>query len=189
MKKNNLFGILITISLFLFGCSKAPVAESKDIASKDINSTLTLLNFQIPTKKMPALPFELENLEGEMVSLASAQDKVVFLNFWATFCQPCLAEMPSMEKLYQKFKDQGFEILAVNLGDSKEKVKDFMKKTNLTFQALLDDTRSVGASYDARSIPTTYIIGRNGDILCRTIGGRDWYSEDIINLFIEILKL
>jgi thiol-disulfide isomerase/thioredoxin len=141
-----------------------------------------------PLKKGTRLiDFQLESLDGRTVKLSSFSGKVVFLNFWATWCPPCRSEMPSMQKLYTHLKDKGLEVVAVDLQENKPAVQDFFKKYGLSFTALLDKTGQVGYTYGARSIPTTYIIDRQGFVIAGTIGGKDWYTPQIISFFESLL--
>lgn len=105
--------------------------------------------------------------------------KVVFLNFWATWCGPCRMEMPSMEALYNKYKTKGFEILAVNSGESASDVLSFMNENRLTFTPVLDTNGSVGRAYGVQAIPTTYLIDRDGMIILRMVGSIDWNTPRI----------
>jgi len=157
-------------------------------AAENLDSALQALGFQLPDKTLPAVDFELEDLDGNLISLSSMRGKVVFLNFWATWCPPCRAEMPSMEKLYNKFVSRDFEIVAVDLQEKNKQVSKFVADYGLTFKILLDKTGSTGAAYSARSIPTTYIINKDGSVLARTIGGREWDTAEIFNLFEKILS-
>jgi peroxiredoxin len=134
------------------------------------------------------IDFELESLDGEMIKLSSYKGKVVFLNFWATWCPPCVEEMPSMQKLYDRFKDQGLEMIAVDLQEDKAAVQKFFDKYELTFTAVIDKTGRIGSQYGARNIPTTYIIDRKGFVLAGTIGGKDWYTPEMIDFFETLLK-
>ena len=134
------------------------------------------------------IDFELESLDGGTVKLSSYKGKVVFLNFWATWCPPCVAEMPSMQKLYDRFKERGLEIIAVDLQEDKAAVRKFVDRHDLTFTALLDKTGRVGSQYGARNIPTTYIIDRKGFVIAGTIGGKEWYSPELISFFEFLLK-
>jgi len=157
-------------------------------AAESLDSALDALGFQLPQKTLPAVDFELEDLDGNLISLSSMRGKVVFLNFWATWCPPCRAEMPSMEKLYNKFASRDFEIVAVNLQEKNKQVSKFVADNGLTFKILLDKSGSIGAAYGARSIPTTYIISKDGSVLARTIGGREWDTAEIFDLFEKILS-
>jgi thiol-disulfide isomerase/thioredoxin len=131
----------------------------------------------------PISDFSLPLLNGETRTLSGLKGKIVFLNFWATWCPPCRAEMPDMEKLYQKFKNEGLEFLTVNIQEHKRDVEAFMKDFGLSFPVALDSRGDVATKYGIRGIPTTYIIDRDGRIIAAAVGGRDWFSEDMINAF------
>lgn len=133
--------------------------------------------------------FTLKKLNGKEVSLSDYRGKVVFLNFWATWCPPCRGEMPSMEKLYQKFKGKDFVMLAVSLREKEKTVEKFVQKNGLTFPVLLDPRGKAGGDYMVSSIPTTYLIDKQGKIIGRAIGGRDWANENSFNLFSALLEI
>jgi peroxiredoxin len=135
-----------------------------------------------------SIDFTLSDLSGKKVSLSQYRGKLVFLNFWATWCPPCRAEMPSMERLYQKLKGQGLVVLGVDLQENAKSVQKFVDEHKLTFPILLDSDGRVGTTYGARSIPTTYIIGRDGSALGGTIGGREWDSPEMIAFFTRLLQ-
>ncbi|MBA4537542.1 redoxin domain-containing protein [Bacillus aquiflavi] len=120
--------------------------------------------------------FELTTLNGEKVKLSDYRGKKVILNFWATWCPPCIAEMPHMQNFYENNKDQGIEIVAVNLTKSEKgetNVADFSKKYSLTFDILLDKEGDIGMQYQAFTIPTSYIIDQNGMIIKKIVGPMD----------------
>ncbi len=142
----------------------------------------------IPIEKKETPQFELEDLSGNKVSLKDYKGKIVFLNFWASWCPACRIEMPSMEKLWQKFKDKDFVIVAVDLGEPKEKVLSFIKQNKLTFPVLLDKKQKTMRPYQITAIPTTYIIDRDGKIIGKAIGAREWDKEESIKLFEFLLK-
>ena len=125
----------------------------------------------------------LKDLNGQQVSLSDFRGKIVFINFWTTWCLACVIEMPSMEKLHQKFKDKDFVMLAINLQESASKIKQFYKEYKLTFTTLLDSTGDVGAGLGIRSIPTTFILDKNGRILGKALGPREWEGRKSIALF------
>ncbi len=106
--------------------------------------------------------FTLEDLDGKKVTLSQLKGKRVFLNFWATWCPPCKAEMPDIEKLYQETKDSDLVILAVNVGEDKKTVQDFISKNNYNFPVLLDVKGEVSQLYQVSGIPTSYFIDTNG---------------------------
>lgn len=122
----------------------------------------------------PAPDFTLPDLDGQQVSLHDYRGQVVFLNFWATWCIPCREEMPAMERLHQTFQSQGLAILAIDLKETPDKVKVFFEQYQLSFTALLDGNGAVFRDYQVIGLPTTYLISREGLLLARGVGGRDW---------------
>jgi thiol-disulfide isomerase/thioredoxin len=168
------------------GSSPAP-ARSPSVPS-DLEKTLGALGFQIPKEELQAVDFSLEDLQGRERRLSSFEGKVVFLNFWATWCGPCRAEIPSMEQLYTKLKDGNFTIVAVNSQESSQQVSDFVLDSGMSFPVLLDSTGKVGATYGVRAIPTTYIIDPSGAIRARMVGTREWYSPEIISMVEELSR-
>ena len=117
---------------------------------------------QDKTNLMDNYDFTLEDLNGNKVTLSQLKGKKVFLNFWATWCPPCKAEMPDIEKLYQETKDSDLVILAVNAGDDKKTVQDFIAKNNYNFSVLLDSDGEVSQLYQVTGIPTSYFIDTEG---------------------------
>ncbi|ETI91205.1 TlpA family protein disulfide reductase [Clostridium butyricum] len=120
--------------------------------------------------KTKALDFKLKDLDGNEVSLSSLKGKKVFLNFWATWCPPCKAEMPEIEKLYQETKDSDLVILAVDIGENSNTVKPFIDENKYNFKVLLDSDQSVATQYGISSIPTSYFIDTDGNIISTHIG-------------------
>ena len=128
-----------------------------------------------------AADFKLQSLSGKPVTLSSLRGKVVFLNVWATWCGPCREEMPSMETLYESFKNrQDFVILAVSQ-DRKGRiaVQPFVEKNHLHFDVLLDPDNVVGDAYNVSGVPETFIIDRSGRIVAHHMGAVDWSQADV----------
>ena len=134
------------------------------------------------------LNFILRDLNGNQVSLKDHLEKIVFLNFWATWCPPCRQEMPSMEKLHTRFKNDDFIILAIDLQENLRQVKRFKKRFKLNFTILLDSDSKVASLYAVRSIPTTYLVDREGHLIGDALGARNWASDDAIKLFEHLLN-
>lgn len=151
-------------------------------------SLLRKLNFVPQTGIAPAPDFATTDAEGRKVTLESYAGKVVILNFWATWCPPCRLEMPSMEKLYQDFEDDGLEIVAVNFMESPKVVAEFVREEGLTYPILMDRQGRIAESYGVRRLPETVIIGRNGNLLGKTTGYKDWYKQDVRALVAALLK-
>lgn len=149
---------------------------------------LQRLNIEKFDNKTRAFDFTLKDIQGRPVSLKDFRGKVVFLNFWATWCPPCRLEMPTMEKLHKEFGSQGLVILAVNYREGPEEIKAFSKQHALTFTALLDLKGDVFGLYQAWSLPTTYLINRSGAIAGKVIGYRDWHSDQARTFFRQLLE-
>jgi len=138
-------------------------------------------------KKAPN--FYLEDLQGKKWELKHFKGKVVFLNFWATWCGPCKDEMPSMEELYKQFKDKDFVFLALSVDYAGVKpVKDFIEKHRYTFPVLIDPKCETLDLFEVKGIPTTFLIDKKGIIIGKAIGPRDWKRSEavsIVNLLLE----
>ena len=171
------------ISLYLYTLS----VKMKKVEEERYGGFFSSLGIQKISPPVEAKDFTLENLEGSLVSPKDFQGKVVFLNFWATWCPPCRAEMPAMEKLWQKFKEEDFVILAVDLREGKEKVSSFMKENCYTFPVLLDSRGGVANTYGIRAIPTTYLLNPEGRIVGKAMGARNWASQDALKLMEHLL--
>lgn len=146
------------------------------------------LGIEKPEKAIRAPDFALEDLSGKRVSLKDLRGKVVFLNFWATWCVPCRQEMPTMEKLHRELKDQGLEVVAVNIKEGKKEVRKFFDELGLTFTALLDRDGKVSEEYGAWSIPLSYFISRKGEFIGKVIGYRKWDGDDTTTFFVGLLN-
>ncbi|MDR2536285.1 MAG: TlpA family protein disulfide reductase [Treponema sp.] len=147
-------------------------------------------NAGIPVMQKPSqsIDFSLPLADGNTVTLSSLKGNVVFLNFWATWCPPCREEMPSMEALYQRFKNRGLAILSVDIQENPRQVNGFMKKFGLTFPAALDASGSVSSKYRVRGIPATFILDRNGAVIISVVGGIDWSNPEMISAFEVLLQ-
>lgn len=132
---------------------------------------LALSHDRSPT---PAPDFSLRTPEGRTLTLTGFRGRVVFLNFWATWCEPCRLEMPEMERLQREFRNHGLVVLAVDLQESPKLVAKFMQELRLSFPALLDSDLRVASQFRVLALPTTILIGRDGRPLGRAIGPREW---------------
>lgn len=122
-------------------------------------------------------PFELAALSG----------RVVLVNFWATWCEPCEREMPAMERLYQRIPRDRFELVAVSIDDEDAKVAEFVKRYSLTFPIAMDRDKHVSEAYQTMGVPESLLVDRNGRVVERYVGPREWdapeYTERIEALF------
>ncbi len=135
----------------------------------------------------PAPDFEVSALDGHRMSLKDVRGKIVLLNFWTTWCEACIREMPSLGRLYHLFQDEAFALLAVDLRESAAKVEAFRNKYQIPFPILLDRRGEVGDAYGVLAIPVTFILDRQGMIIGKATGARDWISAPARCLIQELL--
>jgi peroxiredoxin len=156
------------------------------IATGEPFQELSLLR---PARPTAAPGFSVPGLDGAAVSLRDHRGKVVFLNFWATWCPPCKEEMPSMERLYRRFRARGFTILAISIdtGDP-AKVAAFVKALGLTFPVGLDPTLKVADRYTVRGLPASFLIDRTGQVVAIALGPRDWDTRAAHSVFEGLLR-
>lgn len=133
--------------------------------------------------------FELPDLTEQEVRLSDFRGKVVFLNFWATWCKPCKEEMPSMEVLYRNFKDDGLVVLAVSIDrvTTKDDIPPFVKSMDLSFPVLVDSWGQTDKRYKLMGVPETYIIDQDGVLREKIIGPRDWTRLDNLQVVTQLL--
>lgn len=124
------------------------------------------------------------NVDTEEIQLSEYKGKVILLNFWATWCPPCVKEMPSIQRLHDKFPEQDFEILAINAGESQATVKRFMMglDTELTFPILLDETGRTFKEFGIRGLPMSFLFDRKGKLIETISGSREWDEESEVQL-------
>ncbi len=156
---------------------------------KPANGAADVLKFiGISKPAMSRAPdFNLRDIGGGMVSLASYRGSWVLLNFWATWCGPCRAEMPSMESLSRHFGGQGFTLLAINQKESPAQVANFMRTNGLNFPTPLDSDGRVSAAYRVYGIPVTYVIDGSGNAIGMTSGARDWATQEVVEAFRKLV--
>ena len=153
------------------------------------NSSLEFSNQVAIEGDIPAPDFTFPGLDGKKVSLSDYKGKVVLVNIWATWCPPCVKEMPSMEKLYRKFKGENFEILAVSIDEPGLKaVAPFMEKTRLTFPALIDSKGAIKSVYRISAIPESFIIDKQGFLIKKIVGPLDWAAPQVFRFFSSLIR-
>lgn len=146
-------------------------------------------------KMNPVMPplaapdFTLQDMDGESHSLSDFRGKVVMLNFWATWCPPCRREMPSMQRLYARLRDQGFEVVAVNQWEDPDLVFEFTGRLSLapTFPILFDRESRIAEQFGVKGLPMTYLLDKEGNIRYQAIGGREFDHPQVEALIKELL--
>ena len=142
-----------------------------------------------PSPVQPARDFAVATTDQRQLRLSDLRGKVVFLNFWATWCKPCEAEMPSMERLWQRYKERGLVVLAVSTdADGSAVVAPFVAKHRLTFPVGLDPRMQVSALYQVWALPSTFIIDRKGNRALFANGPREWDGKAALAVFDGLLR-
>lgn len=128
--------------------------------------------------------FALQDMEGNPHKLSDYRGEGVFLNFWGTWCEPCVKEMPAMDRQYKEFEEQGVQVLAVNIAQSDFEVQSFVDRFDLSFPVVIDKSKSVMTAYNIRPLPTTILVNPEGEIE-RIVTG-EMSEQDIIGFMEEI---
>lgn len=133
------------------------------------------------TDGQPAPGFSLLTLDGGRASLADYRDKLVVLNFWATWCQPCTLEMPSLEALWQRYRNRGLVVVGVSVdrGAPKGLLEPYVRNLKLTFPILLDPDSKTSDRWRVTAIPATFLVRPGGDVAGMAMGAREWNSNEM----------
>jgi thiol-disulfide isomerase/thioredoxin len=163
--KPGLLAAVLSAAAFLFAAFPAQPADAKAELR--------------PWTGGPTPVLRLKDLEGASRSLEAYRGKVVILNFWATWCEPCREEMPSLNQLRKALEGKPVEMFAVNVGEGEARIAAFLGKVPLDFPVLLDADAQVSRAWKVRLMPTTFIIGTDGRVRYTYAGGRDWADESV----------
>jgi peroxiredoxin len=179
-------GSMYTLSTYNASNSKSNSSVGKTNKSNTAqnNASTQPIETNPNAAKTKAIDFKLKDLNGKELSLSDLKGKKVFLNFWATWCPPCKAEMPEIEKLYQETKNSNLVIVAVEIGEPLNTVKPFIASNKYNFKVLIDPNQSVATQYNVTSIPTSYFINKDGNIISKSIGGM---NIDQMKAYIKLL--
>jgi peroxiredoxin len=160
MKKVLIIVISILLIIGLTSCSSKDNVVDENVTENQNEET---------KEPVMAPDFELKSMDDSIVKLSDMRDKNVILNFWYTGCPYCVMEMPDLQKLQDKYKDD-LLLLGINVGEKKETIQEFMDENNLNFTVLLDEDMNVADSYGIRSYPATIAINKNGEVIGGYIG-------------------
>lgn len=177
--------VLLLGLLVLAGCDSQPGrAEERD---QDPFARLNLARVTPPT---PAPDFTVPGLTGGPLRLADFRGRVVLLNFWATWCEPCLEEMPAMERLAQAYRGRGLVVVALSVDrEGAAVVRPFLKRHSLTLAVGLDPDQSVARSQRVWALPSTFVLDRTLTRRYQAQGARDWASPPAFAFFDGLLKV
>ncbi len=159
--------MLILVTLVVSqGCASNISDSNRDAGTSTEAIELT----PAPEVGHPAPDFTLSDLDGNLVRLSDFQGKVVFINFWATWCPPCRAEMPEIEAVHQKYKDKGVVVLGVDISEPENTVRQYIQKGGFSWTIVLDSTGEVARDYQIAAIPTSFFLDREGIIRAVSVG-------------------
>jgi thiol-disulfide isomerase/thioredoxin len=153
----------------------APIVRSTKPVSKGLDSTLK----KYSGNKRPQ-PFDLQNIHGGRVIRKDFIGKVTIVNFWATWCTPCVKEIPMLNRLMKEMKDYSFEIMSINFGEEKSRIIDFMKKVDVDFPVLLDEKGRVAGKWNAIVLPSSYVIGPDGRFAYAVNAAIEWDNPEVV---------
>lgn len=166
--------LLAVLLLLLSPTGSRALDEGKAAELEQLFSRLGITSIEEPQ----ALEGEVHDAKGQKVNLSAFKGKVAFLTFWTTWCPSCDVEMTALEKIYARYRDRGFQILAVDIDEPAERVTRYFRKKGLTYIYLLDPRGQLARRFGVWSIPATFIVDRRGIILGRAVGPRHWDSSD-----------
>jgi thiol-disulfide isomerase/thioredoxin len=136
----------------------------------------------------PAPLLRLDTVRGQPISLEDYRGRIVLINFWATWCPPCVEEIPSLGRLQQKFPTENLSIVSVDVGDQKEQVEQFLKKVPAKYPVMLDSEGRTVHDWNLRAFPTTFIIDRQGIIRLAYFGGLQWDAPEVVKQLRELVE-
>ena len=178
-----LFVVLIAtgvIAVVVFGNDPQATTDSDSNKLDRLMAGMGVIGNPLSTDPLDA---KLPNTAGRYVRLDDFRGKIVFLNFWTTWCPSCRTEMPSMQRLHRKLIGKNFAMVTINIKESASQVKNFFEEYKLTFTALLDTTGEVSTGLSIRAIPTTFILDKSGKIIGSITGPREWDSKKTVAFF------
>ena len=167
IKKSSIMAILVILLLILSSCSAPSSGGGAAIPEKTTEEASQESSSQQEQKenKTYAPDFALEDLDGNIITLASLGGKNLIINFWATWCPFCVDEMPDLQKLYENYKDEDLVVIAINIQESKSRVTKFLEDEGIDLPILLDEKGTTAITYGANSIPLTIAVNKEGVVV------------------------
>ncbi|MES9990964.1 MAG: TlpA disulfide reductase family protein [Candidatus Thiodiazotropha sp.] len=169
--------------LFCFGCTNILIIV---VASASSSVSAGWLEKVTPTHPAPEL--NLKDLAGVSYDLNQFKGKTVLINFWTTWCPPCIEEMPSLISLRRAMEQSDFVILAVNVEEAKRRVDNIARRLKLNFPVLLDVNREAANAWDVKVFPSSFLVDAKGRLGYRAIGPVAWDSDEISSVILGLTK-
>lgn len=166
--------------------SAASNVQARRSIDAETKTQLEGLGFRVFANPPQAEEFVLQTLDRGELRLSEFEGKVVLMNFWATWCPPCIEEMPSMQRLYESLPREQFEILAINMQEDRETVQRFISEHNFEYPILLDYEGAVARRYAVRGLPTSYVIAPDGSMPAALIGFAHWDEPGYVEFFHDL---
>jgi thiol-disulfide isomerase/thioredoxin len=130
----------------------------------------------------------LRELDGELIDLRAQRGKVVLLNFWTTWCPPCVEEIPSLGRLAKRLSDHPFRVISIDVGEEEQQVRDFLKEVPADFPVLMDPDGTTIDPWKIRAFPTSFVIDREGRMRYGYYGGLEWDDDEVVALIEQLLQ-
>lgn len=168
---------------FILSAGLSLIAPSLIAATEEKRPSLEIISSQ------PNIPdFKLTDLDGKEHSPEQYRGKVLLINFWATWCPPCLAEMESMARLHELEKEQDFSIIAIAMGQTDEQIKEYRSKNPQPFPLLADPDSKVSEAFGVTGLPTSFLTTRSGQLAFKAQGGRKWDADRMVRTVALLLS-
>jgi len=183
MKTSTLNRTIRAFAAITLLCSLAVPLAAQTSGDPDLSAelaTLKSLGFHVFPQPVEIDAFSVPSLKGETLNATSLRGSIVLFNFWATWCPPCLREMPSIETLWNTLKGENFTIVAVSTGEKKKTVSDFIDKKGFTFPIYLDESSGLGRIYATQGIPTTYVLDKKGRVIAGIVGSTEYDNPALV---------
>jgi len=190
MKLRKLFYLILVMMFIVAGCKKKETSQQQQapVESKEKPTSPSVVKAPPNSDSKPAPSFTLQDLNGKTVSLSDFKSKVIILDFWATWCPPCVKEIPHFVELYKQYNDRQFVIVGISVDrEGVGVVKSFVQKYGVSYPVLMTDGQVEKAYGDIVNIPTTFVIDSEGKIQRKYIGYQDKavFEKDINSLLSE----
>ena len=186
MARTNSISRALFAALALSTVGAALFAQSGVLLKAWYTEDLKKLGFTVFSEPKDLEDFSVKAPDGSSTSLRAQRGKIVLLNFWATWCPPCQAEMPAIEALWTKTKDKAFTVMGISVGEAPGTVKEYIAQKGYSYPIFVDPSGAIGTLFGARSIPTTYLVDKSGKAIAGKVGGASYDSADALALFAKL---